>query len=496
MDNFHRLIEINSHKEQQYKYQLFNWRSELYDTNDNTYFLLAKFALLNKLKIEQINGFFNQYFFIDIYKLNLSEHRSLKYFFSICSNKAYIQNTLITKNYDHLNILGIPLIHDYYVNTCHQEKIIRYCPECIKSYKLPEHASLKYLDRCLFHNVKFEIFSCNHRVIRLNERSVKCYIEFIHTICPNFPSPQTEKYNVPSKFSLVLHDLDKWNFSLKDICDRKLGKHLHTFKNMDLIIPERCVHFILVKELSLPESLREFVIQTNAIRKINSLSISENSSFSFFEKFTYFQFSALPVVYSSFCYPHRKNEASFIQSLLSFFDELKLELINKNEKFWYLHENDGIWTSSDSKSLYCGALIHDLLIDWLTELWLPPLYTSTRSRRFQYFNNFHLMNEDLIKSTMFTPVKSNISENKIDTLFSFNRVNFQEFSMPKFSSEQMLALDSMCDELVKSYIHDARVWLNRIECGEKPDHFPPKSRALLSLQKVQDQYRLFNVQID
>tara|TARA_B100000530_G_scaffold256242_1_gene169788 strand:- start:37 stop:372 length:336 start_codon:yes stop_codon:yes gene_type:complete len=109
--------------------------------------LLAKFALLNKLKIEQINEFFNQYFFIDIYKLNLSEHRSLKYFFSICSNKAYIQNTVITKNYDHLNILGIPLIHDYYVNTCHQEKIIRYCPECIKSYKLPEHASLKYLDR-------------------------------------------------------------------------------------------------------------------------------------------------------------------------------------------------------------------------------------------------------------------------------------------------------------------------------------------------------------
>jgi len=57
MDNFHRLIEINSLKEQQYKYQLFNWRSELYDANDNTYFLLAKFALLNKLKIEQVNEF-------------------------------------------------------------------------------------------------------------------------------------------------------------------------------------------------------------------------------------------------------------------------------------------------------------------------------------------------------------------------------------------------------------------------------------------------------
>ena len=141
-------------------------------------------------------------------------------------------------------------------------------------------------------------------------------------------------------------------------------------------------------------------------------------------------------------------------------------------------------------------LIHDLLIDWLTELWLPPLYTSIRSRRLQYFNNFHLMNEDLVKSATFIPVKCNISENKIDTLFSFNRVTFQEFSIPNFSSEQMLALDSMCDELVKSYIHDARVWLNRIESGEKPDHFPPKSRALLSLQKVQNQYRLFNVQID
>lgn len=86
MDNFHRLIEINSHKEQQYKYQLFNWRSELYDANDNTYFLLAKFALLNKLKIEQVNEFFNQYFSIDIFNLNLSEHRSLKYLFSIFSN--------------------------------------------------------------------------------------------------------------------------------------------------------------------------------------------------------------------------------------------------------------------------------------------------------------------------------------------------------------------------------------------------------------------------
>ena len=72
MDNFHRLIELNSQKEQKNKYQFFNWRSELYDANDNTYFLLAKFALLNKLKIEQINEFFNQYFFIDIYNLNLS----------------------------------------------------------------------------------------------------------------------------------------------------------------------------------------------------------------------------------------------------------------------------------------------------------------------------------------------------------------------------------------------------------------------------------------
>jgi len=496
MDNFHRLIEINSLKEQQYKYQLFNWRSELYDANDNTYFLLAKFALLNKLKIEQVNEFFNQYFSIDIFNLNLSEHRSLKYLFSIFSNQAYIQNNLITKSSGDLNILGIPLIQDYYVNTRHQEKIIRYCPECIKSYKLPEHASLKYLDRCLFHNVKFEIFSCNHRVIRLKERSVKCHINFIRIFCPDFPTPQTKKHNVPSQFSTVLNDLDKWNFSLKEICDKKLGKHLHTFKNMDCAIPEQCAHFVLVKELSLPESLREFTIPTNAIRKINSLSISNNSGFSFFENFTYFQFFALPVVYSSFCYLHRKKEASFIQSLLSFFDELKLALINKTEKFWYLHENDGIWTSSDSKGLYCGVLIHDLLIDWLTELWLPPLYTSIRSRRLQYFNNFHLMNEDLVKSASFIPVKSNISENKIDTLFSFNRVKFQEFAIPNFSSEQMLALDSMCDELVKSYIHDARVWLNRIESGEKPDHFPPKSRALLSLQKVQNQYRLFNVQID
>jgi hypothetical protein len=489
MDNFHRLIEINSHKEQQYKYQLFNWRSELYDTNDNTYFLLAKFALLNKLKIEQVNVFFNQYFSIDIFNLNLSEHRSLKYLFSIFSNKAYIQNNVITKSSGDLNILGIPLTQDYYVNT-------RHCPECIKSYKLPEHASLKYLDRCLFHNVKLEIFPCNHLATRLNERSVKCYLNFIKFICPNFPSAQPEKPNTAGLLSTVLQDLDKWNFSLKENCDKKLGKHIHTFKSMDCCNPELCAHFVLVKELPLPESLREFTIPTNAIRKINSVSIFDNSGFSFFENFTYFQHLALPIVYSSFCYLHRRNEASFIQSLLSFFDELKLDLMNKTEKFWYLHENDGIWTFSNSKGLYCGVLIHDLLIDWLTELWLPPFFTSIRSRRLQYFNNFHLMNEDLVKSATFIPVKSNISENKIDALFSFNRVKFQEFSIPNFSSEQMLALDSMCDELVKSYIYDARVWLNRIESGEKPDHFPPKSRALLSLQKVQNQYRLFNVQID
>ena len=490
------MIELNSQKEQQIEYQLFNWRSELYDANDNTYFLLAKFALLNKLKVKQVNEFFNQYFSIDIFNLNLSEHRSLKYLFSIFSNKAYIQNNLITKSSGDLNILGIPLVQDYYVNTRHQEKIIRYCPECIKSYKLPEHASLKYLDRCLFHNVKLEIFSCNHLATRLNERSVKCYLNFIKFICPNFPSPQAEKPNTASQLSTVLQDLDKWNFSLKEFCDEKLGKHLHTFKSMDCYNPELCAHFILVKELSLPESLREFAIQTNAIRKITTLSISENSSFSFFERFTYYQYLALPVVYSSFCYLHRKNEASFIKSLLSFFDELKLDLINKTEKFWYLHENDGIWTSSNSKGLYCGVLIHDLLIDWLTELWLPPLYTSTRGRRAQYFNNFSLLNEDLIKSNTFVPIQSNISENKIDNFFNFHRLKFQEISIPNFSSEQMLALDSMCDEIVKSYIHDARVWLNRIECGEKPDHFPPRSRALLSLQKVQNHYHLFNVQYD
>ena len=496
MDNLHRLIELNSQKEQQIEYQLFNWRSELYDANDNTYFLLAKFALLNKLKIKQVNEFFNQYFSIDIFNLNLSEHRSLKYLFSIFSNKAYIQNNLITKSSGDLNILGIRLIQDYYVNTRHQEKIIRYCPECIKSYKLPEHASLKYLDRCLFHNVKLEIFSCNHLATRLNERSVKCYLNFIKFICPNFPSPQPEKPKTASQLSTVLQDLDKWSFSLKEFCDEKLGKHLHTFKSMDCCNPELCAHFILVKELSLPESLREFAIQSTAIRKITTLSISENSNFSCFENFTYFQYSALPVVYSSFCYLHRKNEASFIQSLLSFFDELKLDLMNKTEKFWYLHENDGIWTSSNSKGLYCGVLIHDLLIDWLTELWLPPLYTSTRSRRTQYFNNFYLLNEDLIKSNTFVPTKSNISENQIENFLSFHRLKFQEFSIPNFSSEQMLALDSMCDEIVKSYIHDARVWLNRIECGEKPDHFPPKSRALLSLQKVQNHYHLINVQYD
>lgn len=496
MDNFHRLIELNSQKEQKNKYQFFNWRSELYDANDNTYFLLAKFALLNKLKIEQINEFFNQYFFIDIYNLNLSGHRSLKYFFSIFSNKAYIQNNLITKSSDHLNILGIPLIQDYYVNTRHQEKTIRYCPECIKSYRLPEHASLKYLDRCLFHNVSFEIFSCNHQAIRLNERSVKCYIKFMRIICPDFPSAQTEIHNVPNQFFTALHDLDEWNFSLKEICDKKLGKHLHTFKSVDNRAPELCAHFILVKELSLPESLREFVIQSNAIRKITTLSISESSIFSCFKNFTYFQFCALPVVYASFCYLHRKNEASFIQSLLSFFDELKSKLMNKNENFWYLHENDEMWTSSDSRNLYCGVLIHDLLIDWLTEMWLPPLYTGTRSRRLKYFNYFNLMNEELVKSNTFIPIKSNISENQLDALYNFHKGQFREVSMPNFSSKQILALDSMCDVLVNSYIDDARAWLDGIECGEKPNHFPPKSQSLLTLQKVKNHYYLINVQFD
>jgi len=325
MDNFHRLIDLNSEKEHQNKYQLFNWRSELYDANDNTYFLLAKFALLNKLKIEQIDEFFNQYFFIDICNLNLHEHRSIKYFFSIFSNKFYIQNNLITKSLDNLNILGIPLVQDYYANTRHQERIIRYCPECIKSYKLPEHASFKYLDRCLFHNIKFSNFSCDHRSIRLNERSVKCYLNFIQCICPNFPLARPEKYDAARQFSTLLRDLDKWNFSLREICDEKLGEHLHTFKSMDCCNAELCAHFILVKELSFPESLRESAIQSNRIKKLNSLPISEVSSFSFFDRFTYFEFSALPVVYSSFCYFHRNKEAFIIRTLFRYFDELKLE---------------------------------------------------------------------------------------------------------------------------------------------------------------------------
>ena len=67
----------------------------MFDVNDNTYFLIAKFSLLNKLNFDNINEFFKKYFSFDEYDLDVEGHRSVKYLFSVFSHSIYIQNDFV-----------------------------------------------------------------------------------------------------------------------------------------------------------------------------------------------------------------------------------------------------------------------------------------------------------------------------------------------------------------------------------------------------------------
>ena len=183
MDNFYRLSNLTSTTNKSHFEPLFNWRSDLYDANDNTYFLIAKFSLLNKLNFENINEFFKQYFSFDVYDLDVEGHRSVKYLFSVFSQSIYIHNDFITDSSTLDDVLGLKINLSYSHTAKHHGKTIRYCSECIKHLKLPETASFKYLDRCLTHNTKFSEFHCNFQHTRLRERNIKCYENFLIKIC-------------------------------------------------------------------------------------------------------------------------------------------------------------------------------------------------------------------------------------------------------------------------------------------------------------------------
>lgn len=498
MDNFYRLSNLTSATNKPPFEPIFNWRSDLFDVNDNTYFLIAKFSLLNKLKFDNINEFFKKYFSFDVYDLDVEGHRSIKYLFSVFSHSIYTQNDFVTDSSTPNDILGLKINLSYGHRAKHHGKTIRYCAECIKYFKLPETASFNYLERCLVHNTKFSEFQCNFQHTRLRERNIKCYENFLIKICPTFPTLCLTKPSTAGKNNNLQIELNKWNSTLKKEAKSKLGKHLHTFKEIDDHESSQLAYTLMIGLLTPPPLLNNYIIKNGKSIIAKFSSIKNEVGLSLFEKYKIAQFNAIRLVYSSFCFLNRRDEASFIKSILDFIDELNLRFEKKTNNFWYFNERDRNWILSDISYRSSSQNVYTLLINWLAELWLPSLYNgSSRRVSESYFNNFYILNHDLVRSGTFRPLVDDLTGLEL----SFGQIyiygsRFRELSTPNFSSEQMFALDSIFDEIAKSYISDVRTWIDRIECGEKPDHFPPKSRALLSLQKRQNDYCLISISVD
>lgn len=470
----------------------------MFDVNDNTYFLIAKFSLLNKLNFDNINEFFKKYFSFDVYDLDVEGHRSVKYLFSVFSHSIYIQNDFVTDSSTPNDVLGIKINLSYSHRAKHHGKTIRYCSECIKYLKLPETASVNYLERCLIHNTKFSEFPCNFQHTRLRERNIKCYENFLIKICPTFPSLCLTKPSTAWKNNNPQIELSKWNSTLKKEAKTKLGKHLHTFKEIDDYESNQLAYTLMIRLLTPPPLLNNYIVKDEKPFNAKFLSIKNEVGLSLFEKFETSQFNAIRIVYSSFCFLNRRRETSFIKSILDFIDEVRLLLEKKTNNFWYFNERDGTWILSDISYRSTSRNVYTLLINWLIELWLPSLYNgSSRRESASYFNNFYILNYDLVRTGTFRPLVEDLSLLELSFgQISIHGSKFRELSTPNFSSEQMFALDSIFDEVAKSHIYSARAWIDRIECGEKPDHFPPKSQNLISLQKRQNDYCLLNIRID
>ena len=498
MDNFYRLSNLIPKTNKSHFEPLFNWRSDLYDANDNTYFLIAKFSLINKLNFENINEFFKQYFSFDVYDLDVEGHRSVKYLFSVFSQSIYIHNDFITDSSTLDDVLGLKINLSYSHTAKHHGKTIRYCSECIKHLKLPETASFKYLDRCLTHNTKFSEFHCNFQHTRLRERNIKCYEKFLMKMYPTYPTLFSTKSQIVSKNNNPYHDLSKWNGKLDKEAKFQFGKHLYSFKEIDDQKSSELAYKIMTSQLTPPASLKNYLIINEKSLKSDFLSINNETGSNLFENFKINQFNALRIVYSSFCFLNRRYETSFIKIILDFIDELNLRFSNKSDNFWYFNECDGIWTISDIRYRGSSQNIYALLINWFIQLWFPSVYNEpSRRKSASYFNNFYILNYDLVSSGTFYPLVEDLQGSELsDGQIYIYGSRFRELARPSFSSKSLFVLDSIFEVIAKSLIVDARKWLDKIESGEKPDHFPPKSHGLISLQERQNDYCLINIQID
>jgi hypothetical protein len=497
MDNIYRLSELVDSSDLEETKGIFSWRSELYDSNDNAYFLLAKFAILNKIDFKKITDFFKRYFSFDVYDLDCAGHRSIKYFFSIYSNTHFRHSDFQQENCYPDNILGMKVNLEYAFNLNQRNNIIRYCPECLKEYKLPQHASFDYFKKCPIHQTEFLRFFYYPQDIPLAQRNIKCYETLIKSLCPHFPNTNINYASAKNRNLDVIDDIGRWSRTINNQCQQQIGEHVHLLKRIDTEPASNIAHAILFQTTSLPFSIQPLINQDKIVKRICSISFSNDPISSPATLDREFHCNALLLVYSSFCFLHRRNEALFVRKILVFINEIKFKLINKSKDFWYFNKVYGYWTSSDSRHLNCDKLIHDLLVEWLIELWFPPLYIERKKRGAWYFSDFYLMNHYLVQHNFCEPLVEHISRSEVNIAhLHFYSSKFQELSRPCLTTDQMCSLDILMGELASSYIHDARVWLEETESGQKPTQFPPPSRSLFALQKVGDEHKLFSAHID
>ncbi|MES9240286.1 hypothetical protein ABEQ93_12330, partial [Cutibacterium acnes] len=150
--------------------------------------------------------------------------------------------------------------------------------------------------------------------------------------------------------------------------------------------------------LTPPPLLNNYIIKNGKSIIAKFSSIKNEVGLSLFEKYKIAQFNAIRLVYSSFCFLNRRDEASFIKSILDFIDELNLRFEKKTNNFWYFNERDRTWILSDISYRSSSQNVYTLLINWLAELWLPSLYNgSSRRVSESYFNNFYILNHDLVR---------------------------------------------------------------------------------------------------